>query len=105
MVKVLGSEIKKCFYAINDTLKFPGGDLFFEEYPDFDEIDDLDDSQKYELSDLGYWYNDKTEKSFNSVYSAWKKAATSVDLLITVPKEKELEIKQLLLGNGVKIIK
>ncbi len=104
-MKALGSEIKKCYYAVNDTLKFPGGELFFEGNSDFDEIDDLDDSQRYELSDLGYWYNDTTEKSFNSVYTAWKKQQTSIDLLITVPKEKELEIRQLLLGNGVKINK
>lgn len=109
MAKALGSEIKKFYEELNSSFILPKGKVFHEaEDYDDPEIHELNDTTKYDLSKLGFFYYADEEDStimFSRALSLWQKTQTHIDLLITISKEDECKIRQLLIDNGVKINK
>ena len=64
-------------------------------------------TEKYEINDFGWIFDDNTGENigkFSTVFKKWLQHQTTVTLAIEVPKEKEEEVRQKLKELGIKVI-
>ena len=106
-MKALGAEIKDFYdnhfpegYYHDDGIEMHDGDGRWL----------LKDEEKYDLGELGVIVpNDGNypadAASFESFFRKWKKSRTTVTMVIEVKKEKAEELKKLLEGANVKVLK
>lgn len=109
-MKILGADIAAFFesewpedYYVDDSNKTViNGKIFADD--DTSESNPLLLDEKYELRDFGeLCFYSETGPTLASFYGKWKKAQTTVTMIVKAPKEKEQDIREFLNTVGAKV--
>jgi hypothetical protein len=109
MVSALGSEIVDFYengwpegnHNDDSELTIVDGKIIMEDGPP----GDFPLTEKYELYRFGVIIADDygVTRDFSYFFNRWKKAKTTVSILIEVPRAQEEEVRKILKGRGIKV--